>query len=132
MHIDIVTPTGCVLEGDIEAITVPSMSGEIGLLTGHIPIITALDVGPLTVSMSGENKVFAVEGGFVEMAKDRINVITEMALTPSEIDTAEATEAVNKAEAELKDAGDTGPAETQKKLRDLKRANTLLQVSKSK
>jgi len=132
VHIDIVTPSGCILEGDIETITVPSMVGEIGLLTGHIPIITALDVGPLTVTMSGGNRIFAVEGGFVEMARDRINVITEMALTPDDIDAGEATQAVSDAQAALKEAGDGGPAETQKRLRDLKRANTLLEVAKSK
>jgi F-type H+-transporting ATPase subunit epsilon len=132
VHIDIVTPSGCVLEGDIESITIPSTEGEIGLLTGHIPIISALDVGPLTVTMSGGKRTFAVEGGFVEMARDRINVITEMALTPDEIDVSEATQALNDARAALKEAKDGGPAETQKRLRALKRANTLLKVAKSK
>ena len=133
MHIDIVTPTGCVLEGEIQSLTVPSKMGEIGLLPGHIPVISAIDVGPLLVQMDGKEKVYAVEGGFVEMAHDRINVITEMALSPEDVDVSSTQSALEEAEGALKDAAASlGPAETLARLHDVKRAKALLTVARNK
>ena len=90
MHIDIVTPGGSVLDTSATVVTVPSVLGEMGLMPGHLPIIAAIQPGTLTVESEDGNHVFAVDRGFVEMARDHINVITESALTPEQIDVAQA------------------------------------------
>ena len=128
MQIDLVTPTGAVFSGEIDEVVIPGALGEMGIMPGHIPAITALDIGEITIRQNKQAHYFAVEGGFLEIAKDRINVITETALKPGDIDLEEAKTLHQQAETALKETSDQGPAESRVLLADLKRAETLLLV----
>lgn len=129
MHIDIVTPNGHIFDADADEITVPGMLGELGLMPGHIPIITALDVGELSVRQGSKVTTFAVEGGFLEIARDRVNVVTERALRPDQISADHIAELRAKARAGLADAEASGPAAVAMIVSDLRRADILEQIA---
>ena len=127
MRIDIVTPGGSVLDTSATVVTVPSVLGEMGLMPGHLPIIAALQPGRLTVESDDGNHVFAVDRGFVEMARDHINVITESALRPDEIDVAQAKADRAAAIAAQSEGSDSAANDTL--LLDQRRAESLLAVA---
>jgi len=127
VRIDIVTPGGSVLDTSATVVTVPSVLGEMGLMPGHLPIIAALQPGRLTVESDDGNHVFAVDRGFVEMARDHINVITESALRPDEIDVAQAKADREAAIAAQSEGSDSAANETL--LLDQRRAESLLAVA---
>ena len=59
-------------EGEAEAVQVPSVDGELGILNGHIPLITALKTGTVRVARaSGTELALPVTGGYLEVAKNR-------------------------------------------------------------
>ena len=129
MQIQVVTPTGTVLDAEVQEVTVPGVVGELGILPGHLPIITALEIGELTVRSSEGRRHFAVNGGFLEMAHNKIIVVTETAEEAGTIDVERAEAARKRAEDELKSHA-TGSAEHAAILEKLKRAATRLKVAR--
>jgi F-type H+-transporting ATPase subunit epsilon len=87
MKFKIVTPERVLLEREVESITVPTQSGEITILTNHIPLVSNLKPGELRfTSRDGEN-YFAVSGGFVEIrANNEVIVLADTAEFGHEID----------------------------------------------
>lgn len=130
MRIDIVTPKGSILDTSATVVTVPSVLGEMGLMPGHLPIIAALQPGRLTVESAEGDHVFAVDRGFVEMARDHINVITEAALKPDEIDIAQVKADRDAAIAAAKSEEGNATAQESRLLAE-RRAEALLAVAES-
>ncbi len=76
----IVTPNEVFFEGEAVSVTAPAALGYMGILKNHAPLITTLDKGKLTYKdESGEPHVFEVEGGFLEVLKNRVLVLTDRA-----------------------------------------------------
>jgi len=120
MKLEIVTPEGQKLEQDVSEVTAPGIVGELGILPGHIPILTVLDIGKLTiVPTSGPAQTMAINGGFLEVEGDRLILITETAEFANEIDVERAKAALAAAEQSLHDleAGDSAFATALKKKR---------------
>jgi F-type H+-transporting ATPase subunit epsilon len=130
VRIDIVTPKGSILDTSATVVTVPSVLGEMGLMPGHLPIIAALQPGRLTVESAEGDHVFAVDRGFVEMARDHINVITEAALKPDEIDIAQVKADRDAAIAAAKSEEGNATAQESRLLAE-RRAEALLAVAES-
>jgi F-type H+-transporting ATPase subunit epsilon len=130
MLIDIVTPRGAVFSGEVDEVTAPGVIGELGFLPGHIPVISAIESGELAVRQGGTMLYFAVEGGFIEIARDKVNVITERALRPKELDAQKAEAELRTAEEALKKASGAGPAECETLVREFKRAEARLKVAR--
>ncbi|GMV43154.1 MAG: hypothetical protein AMXMBFR64_48700 [Myxococcales bacterium] len=130
MRIQVVTPHGTVLDEDVQEVTVPGVVGELGILPGHLPIITALDIGVLSVRSGSERRTYAVNGGFLEMAQDKVIVVTETAEEASTIDVARAEAARKRAEDDLKHHA-TGSAEYETVRLALKRAATRLKAARA-
>jgi F-type H+-transporting ATPase subunit epsilon len=128
MHIEIVTPTGRVLDEEAQEVTVPGVVGELGILPGHLPIITALAIGELVVRTGQQRRHFAVNKGFLEMAHDRIIVVTETAEEAAQIDVERAQKAKTAAEEGLK-ALALGTPEYDAGKDKLQRAATRLRVA---
>lgn len=129
MLIEIVTPHGSVFRTEADEIIAPGVLGELGLLGGHIPVISALKTGLMTITAGGTTHRFAIEGGFLELANDKVNIITERAMRPSEIDLELVAEQRTRAE-ETMSQGDSGP-EAQKRFNDeLLRADVLTDIAK--
>lgn len=85
LKLEIVTPEKKVLDETVEAVTVPTLNGEIGILTSHAPLISALKSGVLTYTKGGATEKMVVSGGFVEVGSDKVSVLTDIAETSADI-----------------------------------------------
>ncbi len=86
LKLEIVTPEKRVFDADVDSVTVPTASGEAGILPNHAPLISALKPGVLTYALKGASNKFAVAGGFVEVSDNRVTVLADSAETADEID----------------------------------------------
>ena len=86
LHLEIVTPERLAFEGDVDEVIVPGSEGEMGILPHHAPLISLLGQGVLRLKRSGQEEVFAIFGGFLQVRPDRVVVLAETADMASEID----------------------------------------------
>jgi F-type H+-transporting ATPase subunit epsilon len=75
INLSIVTPSSLLYEGEVTAVQVPLHDGLMGVLPGHAPLIGLLGFGPLTLTAGGNRRVFAIDGGFVEVTPSRVTVL---------------------------------------------------------
>ena len=101
----IVTPEKEALAIECDEVIAPGVNGEIGLLPGHVPLITALRPGVLTVIKGGRRSYYAVSSGFAEVDNDQVTVLTASCEPASEIDVERARKALSDAEAKLEKLG---------------------------
>lgn len=94
MKLTIITPEKTAYEGEIDSVVLNTEEGEIGILPGHLPLVTLLRAGDVVVDKGGEREFLAVDKGFAEVSDDHIRVLTEAAIDVAEID----LDAVAKAE----------------------------------
>lgn len=86
LNLEIVTPEKKVLSDAVESVTIPTTSGEIGILTNHAPLISTLKSGILSFTRGGATEKMAVAGGFVEVSANNVSVLADSAETAAEID----------------------------------------------
>ncbi len=114
--LEIVTPEKKAYSGAADSVVLPTVEGEMGVLPGHIPILTMLNPGELVVSTNGKIEFLAVDKGFAQIYGDKVSVLTESAINIDEINLTTVEEAQARAEAALKEAEKSGidPAEIEK------------------
>jgi F-type H+-transporting ATPase subunit epsilon len=89
LDVHVVTPEREVWTGEADMVVAQSVEGQLGVLPGHAPLLALLDVGPLRIKTGGGDELRAVvEGGFLHVAFDRVDVLAEFALQEGEIDVA--------------------------------------------
>jgi F-type H+-transporting ATPase subunit epsilon len=86
LKLEIVTPERKVIDAEVDSVTVPTLSGEAGIMPQHAPLISALQPGIVTVTTKGQAERLAVGTGFVEVSNNRVSVLTDVAETADEID----------------------------------------------
>jgi F-type H+-transporting ATPase subunit epsilon len=101
LKLEIVTPEAKMFSGDVDMVTLAGVEGEMGIMPGHMPVMTQLVAGELTVRQGGQNLFVAVGDGFVQITGDKVSVLTDMAIKADDIDEAKALEAQQKAEHRL-------------------------------
>ena len=82
-------------------VVVPGVEGDLGILPGHMPLMTQIHPGELRVTTADGELYLAVGEGFLEVLPDRVSVMTDMAIAEAEIDEKVAEEAVARAQKEL-------------------------------
>ena len=102
--LEIVTPESKVYSDEADSVVLPTVEGEMGILPGHIPILTMINPGELIVSSAGKTKHLAVDKGFAQVLGDKVSVLTEGAINIEEIDLDTVAEAQARAEEALKEA----------------------------
>ena len=86
MRLEIVTPERRVLDAEVDSVTVPTASGEAGIMPNHAPLVSAIKPGILSYSGKGVSDKFVVSGGFIEVNSDTVSVLVDSAETASEVD----------------------------------------------
>ena len=86
LKLEIVTPEKRVLDAEVDSVTVPTASGEAGILPHHAPLISALKPGIVSYSNRSTTEKLVVSGGFVEVNSDVVSVLVDSAETADEID----------------------------------------------
>jgi F-type H+-transporting ATPase subunit epsilon len=111
LTLEIVTPEARVYSDTIESVVVPTVEGEIGVLPGHIPLLTQMEHGELRVSKAGKTELLVVSNGFVQVTADHVRVLAEHAINEEKIDEKAVEEALQRAETQLKEAAHLDPNE---------------------
>jgi F-type H+-transporting ATPase subunit epsilon len=109
LTLEIVTPDARVYSDTIDSVVIPTVEGEVGILPGHIPLLTQVEHGELRVVKGAEMLLLAVSGGFAEIAEDRVHVLAEHAISEEKIDERAVEEAMKRAEKELDEAKHLDP-----------------------
>ncbi len=104
MHLKIITHERVVFDEDVDAIYTKGVDGEFGLLPGHIPVMSALDIGVTRVVQGNDEICFATMGGVFQFNEDQAVILTTTAECSDEIDYARAEEALARAQSRLKEA----------------------------
>jgi F-type H+-transporting ATPase subunit epsilon len=128
LQLDVITPERRLLSEQADAVTVPGLEGELGILPGHTPLISALKTGVLSYTQGQTTRRLLVSGGFVEVNNDRVSVLADLAEFPEEVDAAHAR--TEREEAERLLSGFSGTPEEMAEVRArLDRASTRLQLT---
>lgn len=77
--LEIVTPEHVVFSQEVDSLTVRGSEGELGIMRGHIPLVTPLQVAPIVAKKGKETRLIAVHGGFIEVQSDKVIVLAESA-----------------------------------------------------
>jgi F-type H+-transporting ATPase subunit epsilon len=109
LTLEIVTPEAKVYSDTVDSVVIPAVEGEIGVLPGHIPLLTQVDAGELRVTKGAETQNLVVSGGFAQIEGDRVRVLAENAIHEAKIDENAVETAMRRAEEELRDAANLDP-----------------------
>lgn len=104
LKLEIVTPEAKTYSEDVDFVLIPGSEGELGVLPGHVPLLTELTPGELKVTRGGKDEYLAVGQGFVEITQTTVSVLTDMAVMEGDIDESAAQAAIERAQAAMKDA----------------------------
>lgn len=104
MKVSVVSPDGPVYESDVEMVSTKALTGELGILPGHVPMVAPLEIGSVRLKKEGKTEYIAVSGGFLEVRPDQVTVLAQAAEMASEIDVERALRAKERAEQRMKDA----------------------------
>ena len=102
LTLEIVTPEARVYSDTVDTVVIPTVEGEIGILPGHIPLLTQVGAGELRVSKNGKTELLAVGNGFAEIDGDKVSILAESAIAEEKIDVAAAEKAMQRAEEALR------------------------------
>jgi F-type H+-transporting ATPase subunit epsilon len=81
LTVSVISPERVLFQGEASAVVAPAFDGEVGILTDHAPMITALGHGTLRVDGGSGSQRFTVEGGFLQVVDNQVRVVTEKAST---------------------------------------------------
>ena len=79
LTVTVISPEAVLFEGSADSVVAPAYDGELGILTGHAPMMTLLGKGMLRVGGSGGARQFVIEGGFLQVVDNQVRVVTERA-----------------------------------------------------
>lgn len=111
LTLEIVTPDARVYSDTIDSVVIPTVEGEVGVLPGHIPLLTQVEHGELRVTKGADTLFLAVSGGFAEVEGDRVHVLAEHAMSEEKIDEKAVEDALRRAEQQLAEAKNLDPQE---------------------
>ncbi len=104
MNLKIITQEKVVFEGEVDAIYTKGIDGEFGILKGHIPVMSSLDIGVTRAVVGDETKQFTTMGGILQFKDNECLILTTLAESDEEIDEARARDALERAKRRLRNA----------------------------
>jgi len=102
-QLEVVTPQGLIVSDEVTELMAPGAEGYFGVLPGHAPFITTLDIGELTYRKGKDERHVAITWGYAEVRGDKVIILAETAERAEEIDTERARRARERAEARMHD-----------------------------
>ncbi|WP_267383543.1 ATP synthase F1 subunit epsilon [Cyanobacterium sp. uoEpiScrs1] len=130
LQVRVITPDKIVWDNAVEEVILPSTSGQLGILPGHAPLLTALNIGVMRVRPDKNWKNLVVMGGFAEVEHNILKVLVNSAEIDDDINTEEAQSEFSRAQTRLEKANKGHDClEQVKASQDFKRARARLQAS---
>lgn len=111
IQLEVVTPEKAVLSDIVDDVVLPGVMGQMDILPGHLPLLSLLDVGQMEVRKGGQTRYFLISQGYVEVADDKVTVLTELCEGVTDIDVDQARASLAKLEAELTELEDVSQRE---------------------
>ena len=128
----VLAPNQNVYEGEAEEVILPSTTGQIGILPGHISLVTAIDIGVLRLRINSQWKSIALMGGFAEIESYEVIVLVNNAEIGSEINVQNAEKALQEAKLIIsKFPENEKSSEKIKALKELSKAEVRIQAAKN-
>ena len=132
ISLKVLAPNKNVYEGIAEEVILPSTTGQLGILPGHISLVTAIDIGVLRLRTNSQWTSIALMGGFAEIESDEVTVLVNSAEIGSEIDPQNAQEALDNAKSDLAKFPESEKSpERIKAIKELSKAKARIQASKN-
>ena len=103
LKLEIITPDGAAYSEDVEIVTLPGVEGQMGVYPQHVPLMTQMVPGEISVRKDGRDYFLAVGEGLVEITSSQVNILTDLAVAAEHIDEAKVEEARQRAEARLRE-----------------------------
>lgn len=98
LRLELVAPAGPVYEGDVEMVVMPAVTGELGVLPHHAPMVAQLAIGRLRALTTGGDWLnFAISEGFAKVQFDKVIVLADTAEEASKIDVPRVERALERA-----------------------------------
>jgi F-type H+-transporting ATPase subunit epsilon len=99
--LEVVTPDRLVLSTEADVVVCPGVEGQFGVLYGHIPFLSALDIGEMYYRVGGKTEYLCVSGGFAEVTGTKVTIVAEAAERSCDIDTERVRRALERAQKRL-------------------------------
>jgi F-type H+-transporting ATPase subunit epsilon len=99
LHFEFVSPESVLFSGDVDQVDLPGAEGDMGILPGHVPLVTTLRPGIVTIFRDGRIEPVVVIGGFAEVSPAGLTVLADKAVARADFDLALLA-------SEIKDAGE--------------------------
>jgi F-type H+-transporting ATPase subunit epsilon len=129
LKVRVIAPDRTVWDSTADEVILPSTTGQLGILSGHAPLLTALDTGVMRVRPGKNWVAIALMGGFAEVEENEVTILVNGAEKGENIDKETARTAYNEAEARMQKA-DSGSAQEKIQAKQaLKRARALFQAA---
>ena len=104
VHCSIVSAEQEIFSGLVEMVVASGTLGELGIMPGHAPLLSGIKPGPVKLVLEGgDEEIFFASGGFIEVQPTAVTILADTAIRADNIDEAAASEAEQKAQAELND-----------------------------
>jgi F-type H+-transporting ATPase subunit epsilon len=116
--VQVVTPTGVVLDKEVEEIVAPGIMGEFGVLIGHTPMLTFIKPGIFSYLENDRFVKFAVGAGFCEVLKDSVSVLVDEAYRVEDINSSDVQTEIQNLERQLLEMDQTADPEGFKRISD--------------
>jgi F-type H+-transporting ATPase subunit epsilon len=130
LTVRVIAPDKTVWDSDADEVILPSTTGQLGILGGHAPLLTALDTGVMRVRANKEWVAIALMGGFAEVENDEVTILVNAAERGDKIDREEARTAYSEAESRLNKVQGGGTRQEQiQATQALKRARARFQAA---
>jgi F-type H+-transporting ATPase subunit epsilon len=104
LHVNIIAPDRNVWDSNAEEVILPSSTGQLGILKGHAPLLTALDIGVMRVRVDKDWIPVVLMGGFAEVENDELTILVNGAEEGSKIDKDEAQKSLETMTARFNEA----------------------------
>ncbi|KAK4844993.1 hypothetical protein QYF36_026861 [Acer negundo] len=126
LNLCVLTPNRIVWDSEVKEIILSTNSGQIGVLPNHAPIATSVDIGILRICFNDQWLTMALMDGFARIGDNEITILVNDAEKSSDIDTQEAQQTLEIAEADLRKA--ESKRQTIKANLALRRARTRVEI----
>ena len=132
ISLKVLAPNQNVYEGKAEEVILPSTTGQIGVLPGHISLVTSIDIGVLRLRINSQWKSIALMGGFAEIESDEVIVLVNSAEIGTEINRQKAEDDLKEAKSAISKFSENEKSpEKIKALNQISKAEARIQASKN-
>src|SRR6202167_2479549 len=106
LHFEFVSPERVLFSGDVDQVDLPGAEGDMGILAGHAPLVTALRPGIVTIYSGSSREPVVVIGGFAEVSPAGLTILADRAMPREDFDAATLAAEIKDTEEDVADAAD--------------------------